>query len=362
MRNKTYLACLTILLLINSSCRQDFITDHKESSLVLNEELRQLISTETVTEQEVENRLVLNGKITFDEERVVEIVPIFGGNVTQVKVELGDYVEKGSELAVIKSGEVAEYEKQWKEAGQQVLVTSRNYKMAQDMFNSGMSSERDVMIAKQELISAEAELKRVKEVIQIHNISDNSEYIVKSPVSGFVVGKNINREMQIRSDKNDEIFTISGLEEIWVIANVYETDINKVYDGAPVEISTIAYPDQVYHGTIDKVYNILDENNRTMSVRIKLKNPGYQLKPGMFAGVSIFWKSEDKHLPTVSSGAIIFEDGKDHVVILNPDQTFSVRQVEIANRSGEKVFVSSGLTDGETVVVGNSLLLYNELK
>ena len=65
---------------------------------------------------------------------------------------------------------------------------------------------------------------------------------MKAPVSGFIVEKNINKEMQIRSDQNDEMFVISGLENVWVMADVYESDISKVHENAPVRITTLAYP------------------------------------------------------------------------------------------------------------------------
>ena len=67
----------------------------------------------------------------------------------------------------------------------------------------------------------------------IYNITDPSTYVVKAPVSGFIIDKNINRDMQIRSDQGEEMFTISGLDDVWVMADVYEGDISKVKEGLP---------------------------------------------------------------------------------------------------------------------------------
>ena len=58
--------------------------------------------------------LTLNGRVTFNQEQVARVYPIFGGTVTEVHAETGDYVQKGEVLAVIRSGEVADYEKQRK--------------------------------------------------------------------------------------------------------------------------------------------------------------------------------------------------------------------------------------------------------
>lgn len=98
-------------------------------------------------------------------------------------------MQKGEVLAVIRSGEVADYEKQQKDAAQQVLTARRAMDATQDMYVSGIASERDMLQAKQELAAAEAEDKRVKEVFSIYHLLGNSFYQVKSPVAGFIVNK-----------------------------------------------------------------------------------------------------------------------------------------------------------------------------
>ena len=81
--------------------------------------------------------LTLNGRVTFNQEQVARVYPIFGGTVTEVHAETGDYVQKGEVLAVIRSGEVADYEKQQKDAAQQVLTARRAMDATQDMYVSG---------------------------------------------------------------------------------------------------------------------------------------------------------------------------------------------------------------------------------
>ena len=163
------------------------------------------------------DELTLNGRVTFNENQVAHVYPMFGGTVTELKAEIGDYVRKGDVLAVIRSGEVADYEKQLKEAEQQLLLARRNMDATQDMYNSGMASDKDVLQAKQELTSAEAEERRIKEVFSIYNFSGNAYYQLKSPVSGFIVEKQISRDMQLRPDQSEELFTISGLSDVWVL-------------------------------------------------------------------------------------------------------------------------------------------------
>ena len=86
-----------------------------------------------------------------------------------------------------------------------------------------------------------SEAERLAEVFSIYHVSGGANYQVKAPLSGFVVEKHVNPEEQLRSDDGEEMFTISGLENVWVMADVYESDISKVGEGDSVRITTLAY-------------------------------------------------------------------------------------------------------------------------
>lgn len=115
--------------------------------MCLTDSLMQVVSIDIVHTRILIDELTLNGRVTFNQEQVVQVFPMFGGRVIAVNAEVGDYVHKGEVLAVVKSGEVAEYEKQLKDAEQQVAVTRRNWDVAQDMYNAGMASARDTLQA-----------------------------------------------------------------------------------------------------------------------------------------------------------------------------------------------------------------------
>lgn len=331
------------------------------TTLCLTDSLLRIVSVDTVHVCEVVDELTLNGRVTFNQDQVANVYPMFGGTVTELRAEIGDFVHKGEVLAVIRSGEVADYEKQLKEAEQQLLLARRNMDATQDMYNSGMASDKDVLQAKQELASAEAEERRIKEIFSIYHFSGNAFYQLKSPVSGFIVEKQISRDMQLRPDQGDALFTISGLSDVWVMADVYESDISKVSEGADVRISTLAYPEKTFTGTIDKVYHLLDSESKTMSVRIKLKNEDYLLKPGMFTNVSVKCKAEDTSMPRIDSHALVFEGGKNYVVTVEPDQRLKIKEVDVYKQLSKECYVRSGLSEGDRVLNNNVLLVYNAL-
>mgnify|MGYP002927144384 FL=1 len=353
-------ACLCAALL--SACSgQTEAPQETTRELFLTDSLQNVVSVDTVHIHEVADELTLNGRVTFNQEQVARVFPIFGGTVTEVSAEIGDHVRKGDILAVIRSGEVADYEKQKKEAEQQLIIARRNLQSVQDMFASGMASERDVLQARQELSNAEAEEKRITEIFSIYHLAGKSLYLVKAPVSGFIVEKNINKEMQIRSDQNDEMFVISGLENVWVMADVYESDISKVHENAPVRITTLAYPGKEFTGKIDKVYNMLNDESKTMNVRVKLTNENYLLKPGMFTNVSVISRSSDKQLPRIDSHALVFEDGKNFVVTVDAAGKLAVKEVEVYRQLSKECYLSSGVQEGDRILNKNVLLVYNAL-
>lgn len=353
-------ACLCAALL--SACGgQTEAPQETTRELFLTDSLQNVVSVDTVHIHEVADELTLNGRVTFNQEQVARVFPIFGGTVTEVSAEIGDHVRKGDVLAVIRSGEVADYEKQKKEAEQQLIIARRNLQSVQDMFASGMASERDVLQARQELGNAEAEEKRITEIFSIYHLAGKSLYLVKAPVSGFIVEKNINKEMQIRSDQNDEMFVISGLENVWVMADVYESDISKVHENAPVRITTLAYPGKEFTGKIDKVYNMLNDESKTMNVRVKLTNENYLLKPGMFTNVSVISRSSDKQLPRIDSHALVFEDGKNFVVTVDAAGKLAVKEVEVYRQLSKECYLSSGVQEGDRILNKNVLLVYNAL-
>jgi len=358
-RNLLFIAIISILL--NGCSDKTEVQKNTISELYLTEAQKQIVSIDTVQACELRDELTLTARITFNREEVARIYPIFGGTVKEVNTQTGAYVKKGDVLAVIRSGEAAEYEKIFKEAEQQVLTSRRNLSAIEDMYKSGMASERDLLSAKQEHVNALADEKRINELFSIYQLAGNSLYTIKSPITGFVMDKNINNEMQLRSDQTDEIFTISGLDNVWVLADIYESDISKVKEGDHARIVTLAYPDESFTGTVDKVYNMLDEESKTLRARINLPNPGYKLKPGMFANVYLKGRATGIQMPCINTHAVIFENGNNYIIVVKENDQVEKREIQIHTQSGENTYISEGLKEGEYILNSNTLLVYNAI-
>jgi cobalt-zinc-cadmium efflux system membrane fusion protein len=334
--------------------------DKKDDSIDISDSLVKNMTVGIARTTQVRSEIKLTGKVVADQSKQLDVFALVGGTVKNVNVELGDYVQKDQVLAVIHSGDVADYEKQFIEASSDYEVAKKNQAVAEDMYASKLISSSDYLQAKQAFNKAEAGLTKAKELQKIYNVSNTSDYIVKAPISGFVIAKKINRDMQIRPDNGDIIFTISQLTDVWVMANVYETDIDKVKEKDTVAVTTIAYPDTVYKATIDKVYNILDPQSRVMKIRVKLNNPNYLLKPDMYGNVVVNY-AEPKRMITISSSALIFDNSNNYVLIYTGGKNFKVQKIDLYKAIGNKAYIRSGIKENDRIVTGNQLLIYNAL-
>ncbi len=352
------LSSLGITLFSFSSCKGK--TAKKEDTDLISDSLIKNMTVGIAKTTQVRSEIKLTGKITADQSKQVDVFALVTGTVKEVNVELGDFVQKDQVLAVIHSGDVADYERQFIEASSTYAEAKKEKEIAEDMYASKLISSGDYLQAQQEYNKADAALTKAKEMKKIYSISNTSDYVVKAPISGFVIDKKINKEMQIRPDNGDNIFTISQLTDVWMMANVYETDINKIKEKDTVSVTTIAYPDTAYKATIDKVYNILDPQSRVMKVRVKLNNPNYLLKPDMYGNVVVEY-AEHKNMLTIASSALVFDNSNNYVLIYGGGKNFTVQKVDVYKTIGQKAYIKKGLKENDKIVTTNQLLIYNTL-
>ncbi|AFK04905.1 efflux transporter, RND family, MFP subunit [Emticicia oligotrophica DSM 17448] len=313
------------------------------------------INAEVKTVNQVLN---LTGKITFDQDGVVKVFPLVGGHIEEVKVELGDYVQKGQVLAVIRSGDLADLEQQAISAKSNLSVAQKNLQVSEDMTKSGLSSQKELVAAKEGVETAKAEVNRVAERKSILG-AKGMLYVVKAPTNGFIVEKTAATGMELRGDDPENLFTISNLDRVWVMANVYESDIAKVHLGQEAKITTISFPDKVYTGKIDKIFNTLDPMNKTEKVRIQLMNKDFQLKPEMFTNIIVEYGGSEQRL-AVPSKAVVFDNNQNFVVVKESGK-LAVKPISIYKVVGDKTFIYSGVEANTPIVTENQLTLYQAL-
>jgi cobalt-zinc-cadmium efflux system membrane fusion protein len=371
MQNKKILFSLVFIfsILIWYSCGNQITQDNTvNKKFCIPDSLLKNVTFDTLHSEPVKSELTLSGKIAFNEDKVSRIFPLAGGHVTDVIVSLGDYVEKGKILAKIESSDMANFYNEFKSSQAEVEIAGKNLEVTGNMRSSGVSSEKDFIVAQNEYKKALAEFKKIREVLKIYgssvtsNDSTGSGYVIKAPISGFVVEKNVTVGMDLRPDAADNLFTISDLKDLFAIANVYETDISKIRIGSEATVFTLSYPDKKLTGRVERISNILDPETKAMTVKVRLDNKDFTLKPGMFAHISINLPGE-KRMLAVKSGAIIFDDEKSYVLRYKGKCDIKIERVNILNSNNDMNFVvSDSLKEGDYLIERNGLYIFTALK
>ena len=349
---------LLILLLI-ASCKEAENNPSAEK-FRLTETVAMEKQLSVVAEETVESEMNLTGKITLDEDKVARVFPLAGGFVKDLNVELGDYVKKGQVLAIIRSPEIAGFTKEGIEAESQLRLAEKNAQVASELYKTGNISQVEFINSQKEFENAKGELARIRAVLDMYGAGSDATYPIKSPVSGVIVQKNIALNMELRTEDISPVFVVGNLDEVWVMANIYESDLSRIKEGYEAEVTTISYPGKIYKGKIDKIFSLMDPESKVVKARVTLQNENFELKPEMFANVRVNWRERFTKL-TVPAEALIFDKSRYYVMVWRADDDVETREVSVYRETGKKVYVESGLKAGETVMTKYQLLVYDAL-
>jgi cobalt-zinc-cadmium efflux system membrane fusion protein len=353
---------LLVILFFFSACKSSTtpVKDDSRTQYVIPDSIMKMIRIDTVITSKLKSSIKFNGAVDFNPDRVANIYPLVSGNVSGVSVMLGDYVKAGQILGRVNSSEIANNNAALSNNGSAVVLAKRVLQQQKDLFKSGLSSQVDVTNAEVAYEQAIASKKASQSVANIYGSDKQGQFLIKSPIDGFIVQKNVNNGMAFRTDNSSSLFTVSDLKQVWVQANVYEANISKVHQGNEVEVTTISYPDKIFKGKINELTNVLDPTNRVMKMRIVLDNPGYILKPQMFATVTVN-NTENEDAISIASSDLIFDNSQYYVLVYKSSKDVQIRSVEVLSINGSRAFLKSGVTPGETLIGSQALLLYGAL-
>jgi cobalt-zinc-cadmium efflux system membrane fusion protein len=350
-------------LLALASCQENKTGTMESKQVCISDSMAKIVAIDTAKTTQMKDELALSGEVSFDDNKVVKVFPFTSGQVMEVKVSLGDKVSKGQTLAVLRSADVAGNYTDLTSTRADVAISKRQLEQAEYLYKNGISSERDYTEAKENYNKAVASNSKVQQQIAINgggNTNASGTLVIKAPGDGYIVEKNITAGNFIRPDNSSSLFTISNMKDVWIWANVFETDIAKVKKGYDARITTIAYPDKVFNGKVDEVSSVLDPDNKVMKVRIALQNTDMLLKPEMFTNVLITNKEASSSV-AIPASAVIFDSSKNFVVVYNGKCNLQVREVNVIKTVDNITYIASGLKPGDKVISKGQLLLYNAL-
>lgn len=355
-----HIVCILTVIGALQGCNSNDHAPAERTAYVIPDSLYRTLSIDTVKNCDLVGALTFSGMVDFNQDNQVSVYPMVSGTIQDVKVELGDHVEKGQLLAVVKSAEMAGISNDLTNAETNLLVARQNLEKTNDMFKSGLASRVDQITAQASFDQAQSELNRVKKVVNINGGSTQGDYLIKAPISGVVVQKNISNNTQIRTDNGNNLFSIADLQKVWVQANVYESDISNIHTGDAADVTTLSYPGKVFKGTVDKMQYVLDPTNKVMKVKVVLPNPGYQLKPQMFASITVT-NPTGKQALCIPSSALVFDNSQNFVLVFKDKAHVQITPVQVLNTTGQHTYISDGLQPGQLVISSQAILLYGAL-
>ena len=362
LRTLSGMALLAAGALLFQSCNTNAEnnTAGTKQPYIIPDSLLKTLTIDSVREGELINAITLTAQVDFNQDKQVNIFPLISGNVQDAKIQLGDYVTRGQVLAVVKSSEMAGYSNNLIIAQTNVTATKKQLDATTDLFKSGLASNLDVINVQVNYDQALAQLEMVKRVLKINGNDTSGQYVVKAPIDGFVVQKLINNGMSIRPDNTNPLYTISDLKDVWVWANVYEANLDKIHMGDNLDVTTLSYPGRVFKGKIDKIMHVLDPNSKVTKVRVVINNPDYALRPQMFASVTIT-NTQHKQAMYVPSSALMFDASKYYVVTYQGGGKSSITPVQKLSSLGDKVYLTSGVKVGDKVIASDVIQIYDQL-
>ena len=360
LSSKYYLYILAVAGTIAQSCTTTNSTVVDDKFEVTDSLISKLVID---TVQSPNNRMDLNfsAKITANEDLQAAIYPMVSGIVGAVNVKIGDRVNKGQVLANVSSAEMAGFDKEVTSADAELKIAERALKQAEELYKSGLSSAKELEEVQNDLIIKKAELQRARTTLKLNGGNTKGDYRVTSPIAGFVIEKNVNSHMQLRPDNENALFKIADLSNIWAVINIYESEFAMLKEGDEVEVSVLSYPEKTYRGKIERIYNTIDNESRVINARVSIANKDLSLKPGMMATVKVAAKS-DINLPSINPKAVIFDENKNYVLVLDPKEKIRIQEIEIGRKTSNRIYVSKGLNAGDKVVASKQVFLFESLK
>ncbi|WP_343625434.1 efflux RND transporter periplasmic adaptor subunit [Flavobacterium lindanitolerans] len=356
-----YIYLMPLALLF--SCNEKETVTEKNEKFCLNDDLKKKVTIEEIKREPVSETFTLTGNVTYNSDNVIQFTSLINGVVTNTYFSLGDYVKKGQVLAEIKSTELNGLQSENKSVESQLAVAQRQLASVKSMFEDGIASQKDLIQAESEVKVLKASLENIKSNLALYSASpEKSVFQIKAPSNGFIVAKNMSSGMQISSG-SDPLFTISDLNEVWVMVNIYATDMQNIKENMEVKIKTLAYPDEVFSGKISALSQVFDAEEHVLKARIVMKNTDLKLKPGMSADIILNKSNASaESLFAVPVKAVIFDDNQNFLVVYKDDCNLEIRQVDPVTKNREVVYFDKGIQENEKIISKNQLLIYESLK
>jgi len=310
--------------------------------------------------------LRLPGNVTYNAFMTTPVFSAIGGPVHQILVAPGETVRAGQSLLTVNSPDYSAARSAYIKARDAFSLAQKIYNRAQDLYSHGAIAESDLQQAESARTQAQADMQSSEDALRALGLNDpeaivknppkmTSQIPVIAPVGGEVVERLVGPGQLLMAGAT-QIFTISDMTMVWVLVNVYPSDMAYVHQGDSVDVSTDSYP-EVFRGKISYVAPAIDPNTRTLQARIVTGNPARKLKKDMYVTATVQAGAISDAL-TVPDAAVLHDtENQAFVYVQSGSNQFARRLVKVADSQGGRTQVTDGLKEGERVVGDGALFL-----
>jgi cobalt-zinc-cadmium efflux system membrane fusion protein len=305
-------------------------------------------------------------RVLVDEARSNPVFATLPGRVEQITVQLGQVVKAGDRILSIRSSSLPELGRDVESARAALALKSSQLERVRDLVKVGALAGKDVLTAEQERREVELTLKAAegkRRSLRVGALDEGGLYWLTASRAGTVVERHALVGMEVGPDRTDPLVSIADLTEVIVVADVLESDIQSTAKGQMAQISAVALGPDGLPGKIEHVSEAVDPVRRTVSVRLRVVNPGHKLRPNAFAQVAFAPEGADRVV--VPSEAVVTDDQTTVMFIKTSmdggQTTLERRPVQLGRVRGDQSEVVSGLAAGETFVSRGALLVLNTL-
>jgi cobalt-zinc-cadmium efflux system membrane fusion protein len=310
----------------------------------------------TVEVRKVADEIHVNGVIAPDVNRSVPVVSLGGGRVVEIKVKLGDYVQKGQVLLLINSPDLSQAFSDYQKFRADSQLAEKQLARAKLLYDKGAIALADLENAEDAQAKAVADLNAA--VQRVHVLGGDINHPtpllpLHSPISGTIVDQQITGGTGVRSlDNQQALFTIADLSVVWVLCDVYQDMLPRVHVGDIAEINLNGYEEK-FPGKVINISQVLDPTTRAAKVRIELPNPHGILRAGMFVTATFRAKQLVERV-VVPASAVVHLHDKDWVYVpvgqnqfrrvavqLGPQEKDGTQQVIRGLKAGDQVVTNA---------------------
>lgn len=311
----------------------------------------------------------LTGHLYWDDNHTVRIFTPVAGRVLAVKADLGDSISVGTPLAEIDSPDFAQARADAQTAAGNLAAAQKAYDRTKELLAHGAAAQKDVDASEAAWIASQAEYDRAEERLANYggsNRSTNSVYVLRSPLAGVLVDKNINPGQEVRADQMlanapnllAPLFVVSDPTKLWLQLDIAESDLSTLEPGEALHVYSPAYPDKVFQGRISRIGDTFDPATRSVEVRAEVENPGNFLKAEMYVMVDVVSNPRETRAAVEIPAKATFMRGNEYYLFIEESPgSFVRRRVTLGTEQDGRVPVFAGVRPGQKVVTDGCLLL-----